>query len=617
MIAAGTIWALSHPDSAPMPSLIDTGRRRLIQAAASIPVLPRLSTARAATMVDRVRPGDPQWPAPEQWQELGNRLRGALQQVHSPWPACRAGAAACTDLFRRAKNPYFLGDEVALTQTLGWVDAWTSSPSAYAIEARSTSDVVAGVNFAREHRLRLVVKGGGHSYQGTSNAQDSLLVWTRRMDAVQMHDAFVPAHCASAPVRAVSVGAGALWSHVYDAVTTRGGGYVQGGGCMTVGVAGLVLGGGFGSFSKRFGLAAGSLLEAEVVTADGTPRIANACTHPDLFWALKGGGGGSFGVVTRLTLRVHELPDTFGAVNFTVRARSADAFRRLVRMAIDHYAERLMNPHWGEQIRLRPDNSLAVSMVFQGLDRGEAAIVWQPFFDALEAAPQDFSVDFSPLKVVSTSARTFWSPTLLKRTLGFIRRDDRPGAPEGNVFWPGDQGQAGQVLHGYQSTWLPATLLQRDRRGALCDALVAASRQWGVSLHVNKGLAGAPPEAIAAARETAMNPAAMEAFALAISGAEEQPAYPGVVGHEPHVDQARERRAAIGRARDELRRVVGKAGSYVSESDYFEDNWQGAFWGANYPRLLEVKAKYDPGGLFFVHHGVGTERWTEDGFRFI
>ena len=106
----------------------------------------------------------------------------------------------------------------------------------------------------------------------------------------------------------------------YDAVTTKGGKYVQGGGCTTVGVAGLIQSGGFGSFSKHFGLAAGGLLEAEIVTADGKIRVANACTNPDLFWALKGGGGGSYGVVSKLTLRVHDLPEFFGVANFTIKA---------------------------------------------------------------------------------------------------------------------------------------------------------------------------------------------------------------------------------------------------------------------------------------------------------
>ena len=593
-------------------------RRRLLQLAAApllSPVLARAAPAATAGL-SRVRPGDPAWPSAAAWQRFGAELQGALLPVRSPWPACIAtpASAQCAQLFKAAKNPYYLGDEVALTQTLGWVDAWTSAPSVYAVAARNAADVAAAVNFARENRLRLAVKGGGHSYQGTSNAPDSLLVWTRKMDAMQLHDAFVPQGCTAAPARAVSVGAGALWAHAYDAVTTRGGGYVQGGGCMTVGVAGLVQSGGFGSFSKAFGLAAAGLLEAEVVTADGAVRIANACTHPDLFWGLKGGGGGSLGVVTRLTLRVHPLPETFGAVNFTVRAGSDAAYRRLVGLVLDFYSGSLMNPHWGEQIRFRPGNVLGVSMVFQGLERSQAVAVWQPFLDALAAAPQDFSIDFAPLKIVSTSAREFWSPTLVKRTLGFISRDDRPGAPAGNVFWPGDQGQAGQFLHGYQSAWLPASLLAEDKRKSLADALFAASRHWPVSLHFNKGLAGAPEAARTAARDTAINPAAVDAFALVISGAGEQPAYPGVVGHEPNRAEARQRTQSIERAMNELRKVAPQPGSYVSESNYFEPDWQRSFWGANYERLLAVKNKYDPEGLFFVHHGVGSERWSADGF---
>src|SRR6202012_6249107 len=110
--------------------------------------------------------------------------------------------------------------------------------------------------------------------------------------------------------------------HVYDAVTTKAGRYVQGGGCTTVGVAGLIQSGGFGSFSKNYGTAASWLLEAEVVTADGAVRIANACTNPDLFWGLKGGGGGSLGVVTRMTLRARELPAYFGVVLATIDAAS-------------------------------------------------------------------------------------------------------------------------------------------------------------------------------------------------------------------------------------------------------------------------------------------------------
>jgi hypothetical protein len=201
--------------------------------------------------------------------------------------------------------------------------------------------------------------------------------------------------------------------------------------------------------------------------------------------------------------------------------------------------------------------------------------------------------------------------------LGFISTDDRPGAPKGNVFWPGDQGQAGQVLHGYQSAWLPAALLRDEQRPAFCDALFAATRHWSVSLHVNKGLAGASAEAIAAARDTATNPAVLDAFALVILGAEGPPAYPGIADHEADAASARPRAQAIERAMREMRKLVPNAGSYVSESNFFEPNWQQSFWGSNHARLSAVKAKFDPDGLFFVHHGVGSERWSDDGFALL
>ncbi len=207
-----------------------------------------------------------------------------------------------------------------------------STPSAYAVAANSTADAVAAVNFARVHNPRLVVKGGGHSYQGTSNAPDSLLIWTRPMKRVTLHEAFVPRGCPAgyASVSAATVEAGAMWIDAYNAVTTIGHRYVQGGGCTTVGVAGLIQSGGFGSFSKQYGTAAAGLLEAEIVTADGQVRVVNAFTDPDLFWALKGAGGGTFGVVTRVTVKSHDLPAFFGGVFASVEAQSDAAFHRLL-----------------------------------------------------------------------------------------------------------------------------------------------------------------------------------------------------------------------------------------------------------------------------------------------
>jgi FAD/FMN-containing dehydrogenase len=615
---------------------------RAIGSAGLLSILPRRLLA--STNFSRRRPSDAAWPSPSAWKQLDDAVGGNLIPVSFPLSVFKtdpAGAAA-TLVAKNIRNPYFIGDQPGLTQTLGWVDAWATEPSVYAVAARNAQDIAEAVNFARHHGLRLVVKGGGHSYQGTSNAPDSLLIWTRHMNDVTMHAAFVPQACEHAlePQPAVTLGAGTIWMQAYDAVTTRGGRYVQGGGCTTVGVAGLIQSGGFGSYSKRYGLAAGGLLEAEVVTADGRIRVANACTHPDLFWALKGGGGGSYGVVSKVTVRVHDLPEFFGVANFTIQAASDDAYRRLIREFVSFYREHLFNAHWGEQARVRPDNTLVVSMVSQGLDAGQAKEIWQPFLDWVARSPEAYSIE-GHLTIGSVPARSWWDVQWWKEhwpelpfpnpdgsglvaafdaVLGHLVNqpvfaiDDRPDAGPDRAWWKGDGEQVGWFIWGFESLWLPASLLENDAQQGLAEALFASSRYSGVELHFNKGLAGAPPDAIARAKDTAMNPAVLTAFALAIAGDAQGPAYPGAPGREPSVAEGRKAAERVERCMNRLRALVPNPGAYWSESNYFERGWQQAYWGSNHQRLAEIKRRYDPEGLFFVHNGVGSDEWSADGF---
>ena len=157
-------------------------RRRLLEILSALPVVGSFlsgvsASAQTAAPKTRVRLGDPAWPSEAAWEKLSGEVEGRLIKVRSPLADCIGGSfdAACAQVFKELKNPYYLGDEVGLTQSLGWVGAWTSEPSVYAVAAKTTQDVVAAVNFARTNNLRLVVKGGGHSYQGSSNAADSLL----------------------------------------------------------------------------------------------------------------------------------------------------------------------------------------------------------------------------------------------------------------------------------------------------------------------------------------------------------------------------------------------------------------------------------------------------------
>jgi FAD/FMN-containing dehydrogenase len=213
----------------------------------------------------------------------------------------------------------------------------TGSP-AVIVRCRSNEDVVAAIRFARNNRLTLAVRSGGHAASGLSTNDGGLVIDLSHFNIVEVLD---PAR------RLVRVGAGAKWGKVAEALAAHGLA-ISSGDTNSVGVGGLTLGGGIGWLVRKYGLTIDSLEAAELVTADGRTLRVSEQEHPDLFWAIRGGGG-NFGVVTSFDFRAQPLKSIVGG------------------MIIYDLAEReTVLARWAEYMRGAPEELNATAVIFPG-----------------------------------------------------------------------------------------------------------------------------------------------------------------------------------------------------------------------------------------------------------
>ncbi|RFU78090.1 6-hydroxy-d-nicotine oxidase [Trichoderma arundinaceum] len=271
-------------------------------------------------------PGDAGWPSTQAWDKLNSTVGGRLLRgvpfghvCYGPSP----DAAACT----QAKNTWedltpFLADPVNVISS--YFENTTCSPfygplstnsayhsitcsqgpiAPYAIDVSNAAAAVAGVNFARENNIRLIIKNTGHDILGRSVGQGALSLWTHNLKSFEV----VTYKSQSYTGPAARIGAGVQVLDLYEAAAAHG--YrVVAGGCPTVGAAGgWVQSGGHGPLSSTYGLGADQTLEFEVVTADGRHLNASRSENSDLFWALSGGGPSNYAVVLSATMKV--FPD--------------------------------------------------------------------------------------------------------------------------------------------------------------------------------------------------------------------------------------------------------------------------------------------------------------------
>lgn len=416
---------------------------------------------------------------------------------------------------------------------------------AFIVRCRNTAEVAASVRFAADNGLLLAVKGGGHSIPGWSVCEGGLMI-----DLSPMKDIEVDKQR-----RLALAQPGLLW-HDYDAAMQAHGLASPGGEISHTGVAGLTLGGGIGWLSRRFGLACDNLVEAEVVLADGSIVTANAQQHPDLFWALRGGGG-NFGIVTRFTFRLHPVAPMIAGFVMYPASQAAQVLG-----------------HFDQLTRKAPQE---LSLV--------AALVSAPPAPFVPAA-----LHFQPVVAI---AACYVGP--VEEGAAAVRALREFGAPAVDTFGVQNYVDIQQwfdnsVPHGLHYHCRSEWLKPLDAAGIAALAAAAARSTSPMSQvlvrHMRGATAGVAPEATAFRfRQTEH----MLTVAAVWEPSDAQP--------ERHRDWCR--------ATWEALRPSTAGGGYVNHlTDEGEDRTREAYGAQTWERLVSVKRRYDPGNLFRMNQNI-------------
>ncbi len=421
---------------------------------------------------------------------------------------------------------------------------------AYIARCTGVADVVAAVRFARAHELEIAVRGGGHNVAGTAVCDGGVVIDLSAMRAVWVDPAG----------RTAWVQGGALWGDV-DHETQAHGLATTGGIIGHTGVAGLTLGGGIGFLMRKHGLAVDNLLAAEVVTADGSIVQASAGEHPDLFWALRGGGG-NFGVVTSFRFALHPLgPTVMAGPVFWAAADTTDVLR-FYRDFAAHAPDEL-----GSVVRLGTVPPLPVI---------PAALHWRPAIAV--AACYAGSVEDGERAV--RALRRFGTPLI-----------DLLAPSPYAVF----QGAIDDTLpHGWHYYWKATNLagLSDDAIAVIAEHAYAARspRSYAAMFHMGGAVARVPRDATAyPARDVAHN--------IVIDAAW----LPGESGEHAAAETAWARRFLHALTPHRA------GGVYVNflDSDDDSSRVREAYGDQTYRRLAAVKAEYDPDNAF--HHNKNIQ----------
>jgi FAD binding domain/Berberine and berberine like len=410
------------------------------------------------------------------------------------------------------------------------------------------ADVRTAVSWGVANGVSLRARSGGHSYAGYSTQSGGMVVDLRNLRGISVNT----------HNRTATIGTGSQLIDVYAALAARGV-TIPAGSCPSVGIAGHAMGGGMGLAGRQFGLTADNVLSAQIVTADGRLRTASAQSNPDLYWAIRGGGGGNFGVVTSFTVRVHSVPRT--VAGFTVSwpwSQAAEALAAWLGWA----------PHAESQLT-------SIFHLNGGGGTTSVSVSGQYFGPA-----SDLSRLLTPLTAVNGA-------NVSSGNFGYLQAQQ---------MWAGCSHISMTACH-TQGT-RPGGTLQRESFQAKSD-------------YVSKALPAAGRQALISAAEARAS--------LPGSGAILFDSYGGAINRvKPGATAFVHRNVLcciqylsynggsswLSSTYAQMRPYV-TGGAYVNYTDPSLRAWQTAYYGSNYPRLLKIRRQIDPHHYFNFPQAIG------------
>lgn len=530
-------------------------------------------------------PGDACWPSSATWSKFNDTVDGRLIATillalpcHDPYYNAAACAALQADWIWPEVHYNTSSSVMAPPFTNNSCSPFTSPSEpctsgnyvSYAVNVSEPKHVADTLKFADTHNIRFVIRNTGHDYIGKSTGAGAIAVWMHNLKSLEFLDVSTSTYTG----KAIKMSAGIQGIEAYRAAHEQGL-VVVGGECPTVGIAGgYTQGGGHSALSSKFGLAADQTLEWEIITSNGTLVKANAKENEDLYWALSGGGGGTYGVIWSLTAKAHpDFPTAGLSLTFKSDGALADDYWR----AISTFTA--LSPLIGRlgamAIVIITDTVFSITpMTGPDLTQDYLKGVLQPFFDVLEELNIPYSLtaaDF-PAYLDEYNAMQPPLPVSVAQYGGWL-------IPERTVTRNNDG--------------LIATYRNLTAHGVMIIAVVLDVAL--TSTHNGTHIIGPV--------DNAVNPAWREAVIdtvlttpLNLSG--------------PVSEWDDQQTKMTAEYVPQLSRLAPDSGCYLNEADPYQPSWQTVFYGKNYDKLRRIKKKYDPKDLFYATTAVGSDEWV-------